>query len=59
MFVRSVDEHAGGFHRMIGYCMKGVHGEREIRIGKGKGNGGTYRSIGKVKSSTPKCLAVI
>lgn len=37
-----------------------LHGEREIRIGKGKENGGTdIRRIGKVKSSIPECLAVI
>ena len=37
-----------------------LHGEREVRIGKGKENGGTdIRHIGKVKSSTPECLAGI
>lgn len=47
-------------HQMMGCCTEGIHGEREISIGKGKEDGGTdTRRIGKVKSSTPKCLAVI
>lgn len=44
----------------MGYCIKGVRGERKIRTGKGKESGGTdVRSIGQVESSTSKFSAII